>query len=238
MGPASTGGYNRQSRTSSHPADNLSQTYAPHPADNHSQTYNQYPADSLGQTYAPHPADNHGQTHNQYDSLGQAYNQYPADSLGQSFDPYANNRTSYQNVNPRLSNSSGRPGFSLASGSGLGRTFFGHGQGDTMGSNEPLLGAASGRDSSPEPALPAVPPRNPLRLLGYGGGGGQDDGNDEDAPPEYEPLRSQSLRVRSPVCDPMHPSDCLLLSILGSKQPRLVSMKWDLLVGCMPNRFL
>lgn len=133
---------------------------------------------------------------------------YPVDSLGQTYNPYTDNQVPYHDVNHGMTNPSEMSKYSLPSGSGtIGRPFFGHGPNDSLGSSEPLLGS-SGRGTPPEPPTPAVPPRNPLRLLGgpgsehdhddvYGGlddgSGGYKDGDDF----EYEAFRKRSLKVRS-----------------------------------------
>jgi hypothetical protein len=158
---------------------------------------------------------------------------YPADSLGQTYNPYTDNQVPSHNINLGPSNSGGAPNISLPYDSGVGRSFFGHGPQDSTGSSEPLLGATYGSDTPPEPATPAVPARNPLRLVGGAGsydnersGGGnlndEDVGYDDDD--EYEGLRKRSLKVRLRVVDLRYPSGCSW-AILGSKQPILVSAR-------------
>lgn len=125
---------------------------------------------------------------------------YFADSLGQTYNPYAESQLPYQNANPGPSNSGGAGGvpyFSLPSVPGVGRPSFGHHPEDSAGSSEPLLGVNSGGDSPPEPGTPAIPPRNPLRLVGGGnrGNDGQDSGGYEDDDTEREALGKRSLRV-------------------------------------------
>lgn len=134
---------------------------------------------------------------------------YLADSFGQTYNPYTDNQASYQDPNPGPSNSGGMPYFSLPSVSGVSRPFFGHGPEDSMGSNEPLLGGSSGRDTPPEPSTPAIPPRNPLRLVGGAAGVGDDNsgqgggrtsndengGYEDDDDFEFEALRKRSLKV-------------------------------------------
>ena len=152
---------------------------------------------------------------------------YLADSLGHTYNPYADNQAPYQNPDPGPSNSGGIPYFSLPSISGASRPFFSHGPEDSIGSNEPLLGGHSGSDSPPEPATPAIPPRNPLRLLGGAGsergssngqGGGrvsndESGGYEDDGDFEYEALRKRSLKVCPGVVDPVCSSSCLALII-------------------------
>jgi len=132
-----------------------------------------------------------------------------AGNLGQTYTPYTDNHASYQNANPGQSNPGGMPSFSLPSVSGVGLPFFGHGPQESVGSFEPLLGVTSGNDTPPGHPTPAIPPRNPLRLLGdtgngHGDGDGRGDGiiskdenggyEDDDA--EYEALNKRSLKVR------------------------------------------
>lgn len=139
---------------------------------------------------------------------------YPADSFGHTYNPYTDNQASYHSQYPGPSNSGGAPYFSLPSVSGV-RPFFSHGPEDSMGSNEPLLGGNSGTNTPPEPATPAIPPRNPLRLLGGAGSvrgsssggrvsndgnGGYEDGDDF----EYEALRKHSLKVWCRSHVPLH----------------------------------
>ena len=143
---------------------------------------------------------------------------YLADSLGHTYNPYTDTQAQYQNPDPGPSDSGGMPYFSLPSISGVGRPFFSHGPEDSTGSNEPLLGGKTGSDSPPEPATPAIPPRNPLRLVGgaaseRGSNNGQvggrnsndEDGDYEDGDFEYEALRKRSLKVCSGAVDPMCP---------------------------------
>ena len=135
----------------------------------------------------------------------QPYNpHYLADSLGQTHNPYAVNQASYLNASPGPSNPGGMPSFGLP--------FYGHGTKESMGSSEPLLGVTSGGDTPPEhptPAGPAIPPRNPMRLLGdtgnsHGDGNGRGDGGIskdgsggyEDDDTEYEAFKKRSLKVR------------------------------------------
>jgi len=122
------------------------------------------------------------------------------------YNPYTDHQASYQNTESGPSYSGGAPTFSLPAFSGIGRPFFGHGPKDSVGSSEPLLWGISGSDSPPEPATPAVPPRNPLRLLsgtgdrrgtndGHGDGGISNDENIVYDP--YEESRKPSLKVRN-----------------------------------------
>ena len=139
---------------------------------------------------------------------------YLADSFGHTHNPFADNQAPYQNPNPGSSNSGGIPYFSLPSVAGVGRSFFGHDPKESLGSNEPLLGGNSGNDTPPEPATPAIPPRNPLRLAGgagseHGGDNGQGGGGYEDDDIESEAFRRRSLKVCPGVVDPMYLSNCL-----------------------------
>lgn len=150
--------------------------------------------------------------------------------------PYTNNQAPHRHAYPGPSDSGGIPNFSVPSGSGAGLPFFGHSPQDSTGSSEPLLGANSGVGTSPEPAIPSVPPRNPLRLMG-GAEDTPDDVfgrvigrslNDENTGYRYDDdvedggaLRKGSLKVRSGVVDPVYLPNCSR-PILGSKQPGLV----------------
>jgi hypothetical protein len=119
-------------------------------------------------------------------------------------------------------------------------TFFGRDEKRGMESSEPLLGATSDSDTSPE--HPIVPPRNPLRLLG---GSADGHGGYEDDDFEYEAHRNRLLKVRLGVAHLTYSSDCSL-STLGPKPPELVSARLDgmirtmldLLVDYMLNRSL
>lgn len=137
---------------------------------------------------------------------------YFADSFGQAYNPYAdftNNQVPHQHSDPGPSNPSGMHNFSLPLVSGVGLPFFSHGTKDSMGSSEPLLSAVFDNDPAPEPTIPAVPPRNPLRLMGgardaYGGHGGEGSSNgentgyrDDDDDVDYGGFRQGSLKVRN-----------------------------------------
>ena len=148
---------------------------------------------------------------------------YLADSLGQTYNPYTNNQPQHYDTNRGPSDPSETSRYSPPSTSGVVRPFFGHDPKDSLGSSEPLLGAIpSGSATPPDHTTPVVPPRNPLRLIGgtgsrpdsnngYRGVGGSIDENggyEDDFDSEYdERLRRQSLKVRSGVVDPIHPSD-------------------------------
>jgi len=133
-----------------------------------------------------------------------------AGNLGQTYTPYTDNHASYQNANPGKNNLGGMQSFSLPSVSGVGIPFFGHGPQESVGSFEPLLGVTSVNDTPPEHPTPAIPRRNPLRLLGdtgngHGDGDGRGDGGIskgenggyEDDDTEYEALKKRSLKVRN-----------------------------------------
>ena len=126
---------------------------------------------------------------------------HPVHGFGQTYNPYADRQGPYQHADPGPNNTGGITNFSVPSGSGVGLPFFAHSQQDSIGSSEPLLGANSDMDTSPEPAIPSVPARNPLRLTG-GAGNTPDEGSsnettgyryDDDV--EYEALRKGSLKV-------------------------------------------
>lgn len=122
---------------------------------------------------------------------------YLADSLGQTYNPYADSQLPYQNTYPGPSNSGGSGGVHYFSLPSAGRPPFGHHTEDSAGSNEPLLGGNSENDSPPEPGTPAIPPRNPLRLVGGGhrGNDEQDSGGYEEGDAEHDALGKRSLRV-------------------------------------------
>lgn len=146
-----------------------------------------------------HYADNFGQM---------SYNPY---STHNPYDPYMDSQVPYRHANPGPSNPGRMQNFSLPNVPGVGLPFFNHGPKESMGSTEPLLGAISDNDVPPEPAIPAVPPRNPRRLMepagdtygdtGRSGSGGRP--NDEkssyrdDDRTEYGGVKRGSLRVRN-----------------------------------------
>jgi hypothetical protein len=141
---------------------------------------------------------------------------YLPDNFDQAYDPYRDNQAPYRNVAAGPSNFNAVPISSLPSGSS-GLPFLSHSQQDSLGSRstDPLLGPVPESDASPEPAMPPVPPRNPMRLMGgtrdrhgsadrrdnggnlYGGNAGYQDDEDEDEAP-----RRRSLKVRQRV-DPI-----------------------------------
>ena len=142
-------------------------------------------------------------------------------NFDQAYDPYRDNQAPYRNVAAGPSNFNPVPISSLPSGSS-GLPFLSHSQQDSLGSGstDPLLGPIPESDSSPEPAIPPVPPRNPMRLVGgardmHGGLDGRDGGNSygenigyQDDGEEGEAPRRRSLKVRQQV-DPMHLLCCL-----------------------------
>lgn len=133
---------------------------------------------------------------------------YLPNGFGPTYNPYTENQVPYRHADPGRTNHGGIPNFSVPSGSGVGPPFFGHSQNDSNGSSEPLLGVNSDADASPEPAIPSVPPRNPLRPMGGAGNSPGDIGGlvngrswkestsyrDDDSV-DYGALRKGSLKV-------------------------------------------
>ena len=136
---------------------------------------------------------------------------YHADVFGQTYNPYTDNQGPHRHADPGPSDPGRIPNFSVPSGSGVVLPYFNHSQQDSMGSSEPLLGVNPDTDQSPEPAIPSVPPRNPLRVVegtGIGNTPSDVDGrvnggssNDERTgytdydDEEYGALRKGSLKV-------------------------------------------
>lgn len=155
---------------------------------------------------------------------------YLADPFAQTYNPYADNRVPYRYADPGPNSTGGIPNFSVPSGSGVGPLLSSHSQNDSTGSSEPLLGVNLDIETSPDSAIPFVPPRNPLRLMGGAGDTPRDAGrrfngrssdnestsyrDDDDV--EYGALRTGSLKVHSETVDPMHIFNCLR-PLLGSK---------------------